>query len=287
MEKHGRAATNNQASESPPRKVAKVISVCDYCDKQFTARGLSMHQKKCAKKQECDKAAAKKTRSYRFSFINEAIHEEILSFLNNQTLTKMQMITGDHFQQCNSSLARYCCKCENDSPVVRHSLCRQCLSDSKHQFNGRIAKRCAKDKFGMREVHFNSIDKPDTYPYYSCKTLEDYMLSTFGSKKEWLLQIAKVDIRKKKTRSTRRQNRERKYALKRAALGFAAFVRAIGFKGADEEVLEKCKQRFVVLEAKLEERGLFLRDDSVPCKIFVTTGHGSVEAVVDAVAGTA
>ncbi|KAG3141324.1 hypothetical protein PI124_g8648 [Phytophthora idaei] len=77
----------------------KSTSACEYCDKKFTTRGMSLHQKKCVKKQAHDKAAAKKTRFYKFSILNEAVHEEILSFLSNQTLTKMQMITGDRYQQ--------------------------------------------------------------------------------------------------------------------------------------------------------------------------------------------
>ncbi|KAF1784763.1 hypothetical protein GQ600_12813 [Phytophthora cactorum] len=108
MVKHERAAITNK--------------LCEYCDKQFTTRGIPLHQKKCVKKQAHDKAEAKKTRSYNFCILNEAIYEEILSFLNNQTLTKMQMITGDRYQQCEPVLARYCCKCENDNPVIRHSF---------------------------------------------------------------------------------------------------------------------------------------------------------------------
>ncbi|KAF1792226.1 hypothetical protein GQ600_431 [Phytophthora cactorum] len=45
-----------------------------------------MHQK-----QAHDRAAAKKTRSYNFCILNEAIHEEILSFLH----FRRDMITGD------------------------------------------------------------------------------------------------------------------------------------------------------------------------------------------------
>ncbi|KAG3112853.1 hypothetical protein PI125_g7837 [Phytophthora idaei] len=81
------------------QKAMKSTSACEYCDKKFTTRGMSLHQKKCVKKQAHDKAAAKKTRFYKFSILNEAVHEEILSFLSNQTLTKMQMITGDRYQQ--------------------------------------------------------------------------------------------------------------------------------------------------------------------------------------------
>ncbi|KAF1792225.1 hypothetical protein GQ600_430 [Phytophthora cactorum] len=81
-------------------------------------------QKKCAGKTVRNNAEAKKTRSYKFCILNEAIHEEILSFLSNQTRTKMQMITGDRYEQGEPLLARYCCECENDNPPVWRSFCR-------------------------------------------------------------------------------------------------------------------------------------------------------------------
>ncbi|ETL40988.1 hypothetical protein L916_07940, partial [Phytophthora nicotianae] len=148
MENHARAAINDRESESTPTQRAKVFSVCEYCDKQFTTRGLSLHQKKCAEKQAHDKAEAKKTRSFKFCIVNEAIFEEILSFLSNQTLTKMQMITGDHYQECEPELSRYCCKCENDNPIIRRSLCLKCFSNSGYYFNGRTSKQWAKKIYG-------------------------------------------------------------------------------------------------------------------------------------------
>ncbi|KAG3119471.1 hypothetical protein PI124_g1216 [Phytophthora idaei] len=286
MVKHARAAITNQASDLPPTKVAKVFSVCEYCDKQFTTRGIPLHQKKCVKKQAHDKAEAKKTRSYNFCILNEAIYEEILSFLNNQTLTKMQMITGDRYQQCEPVLARYCCKCESDNPVIRHSFCRLCLSSSSYCINGRITKRVAKAKYGMRGEDFSSIDFPKSYPYYSCQTLEDHMIKTIGSKREWLRHLVKRDLRKKKALATRILNRKTKGFLQTLAPGFAAYVSDIRFMKTDKEVLERCSERFVTLRAKLRENGLSLRADSSSCKVFITTGMGSVEDVVDSIAGS-
>ncbi|TDH69678.1 uncharacterized protein CCR75_008722 [Bremia lactucae] len=74
-----------------------------------------------------NRSKAEKTCSYRFCILNEKIHEEVLSFLGNQTLTKLQMITGDHYQQCEPELAAYCCQCENDNPIAKRRLCRRCL----------------------------------------------------------------------------------------------------------------------------------------------------------------
>ncbi|KAF1792229.1 hypothetical protein GQ600_434 [Phytophthora cactorum] len=156
---HAKAQTQRERSDqerSTPAKVAKSTSVCEYCDREFTTRGISLHHKKCAKKQAHDKAAARKIRSYKFSILNEAVHEEILSFLSNQTLTKMQMITGDRYQQCEPELARYCCKCENDNPVIIAGLCRQCASTEYRWFRrvGRMDKRVILEKYGMPKKDF-------------------------------------------------------------------------------------------------------------------------------------
>ncbi|KAG1702552.1 hypothetical protein DVH05_009501 [Phytophthora capsici] len=61
-----------------------------------------------------------------FCILNEYIHEEILSYLSNQTLTKLQVATGDHYDGCEPELAQICCKCENDNVSVYRHLCRQC-----------------------------------------------------------------------------------------------------------------------------------------------------------------
>ncbi|KAG3112846.1 hypothetical protein PI125_g7865 [Phytophthora idaei] len=89
MGKHARDDID-QGSNSSPKQAAKSTSACEYCNKEFTTRAIrpreEMHQK-----QAHDRAAAKKTRSYNFCNFNEAIHEEIISFLH----FRRDMITGD------------------------------------------------------------------------------------------------------------------------------------------------------------------------------------------------
>ncbi|KAG4055561.1 hypothetical protein PC123_g9342 [Phytophthora cactorum] len=113
--------------QASPIQATKPTSVCDYCEKEFTTRGMTSHLKKCIKKQAHDIATAEKTRTYNFSILNESVHEVIVSFLSNQTLTKLQMITGDHFEECEPELAGFCCECENDNPVIAGGLCRKCI----------------------------------------------------------------------------------------------------------------------------------------------------------------
>ncbi|KAF4045216.1 hypothetical protein GN244_ATG02600 [Phytophthora infestans] len=209
MQKHARD-TSSPGDQVPPAKAAKPTLVCEYCNKEFTTRGIPMHQKKCAKKQVHDKAKAKKTRSYQFCILNEAVLEEILSFLGNQTLTKMQMITGDRYQQCEPELAKYCCRCENDNPVIRDGCCRYCYGCDE---DSSISE--ARPKYGMTKQQFcDAVDRDQRWKFSwgkpvanyrsDCRwsTLESYMIEECGSKREWVRTVAKKDGIRKKTLAT-------------------------------------------------------------------------------------
>ncbi|KAG2778426.1 hypothetical protein PC129_g17790 [Phytophthora cactorum] len=282
MPKHSRdenAAASDEAHDSSSAKAMKSTSACEYCDKKFTTRGMSLHQKKCVKKQAHDKAAAKKTRFYKFSILNGAVHEEILSFLSNQTLTKMQMITGDRYQQCEPELARYCCKCENDNPSI-DGFCRLCDSERKWGYRAiQIEKQVAKDNYGMREKDFS--DMLGRGESYDREKLENYMIKSYGSKMGWLRYLAKRNKRKTKAQATRKRNEEETDAfLKSLAPGFAPYVWSIGFKKTDQELLRQSSQRFVALKSKLDERGLHLPASSTLCSDFITAGVGNIDDVV-------
>ncbi|KAG7376993.1 hypothetical protein PHYPSEUDO_012348 [Phytophthora pseudosyringae] len=244
MEKHDRnedAAVVGQAS--PLVKAVKSTLTCEYCNTKFTTRGMPFHRSKCARKRENEKAAAKKTRAYKFCILNESIHEEILIFLGNQTLMKMQMITGDRYQQCESVLARYCCKCENDNLVVKEGFCHV-LQATKHE---------AKDKYGVRDKDFSVFfSQPHAqYTLFDRVTLEKFMIRSCGSKMEWVRHLAKRDIRKKTAHATRIQNAEVYALLSTRAPAFVDYVRATNIKKMDKEYLEQCSQRFFTLNSEL------------------------------------
>ncbi|KAG7376994.1 hypothetical protein PHYPSEUDO_012349 [Phytophthora pseudosyringae] len=279
MPRHARGKCTGLVS--PPLKAAKSTSVCEYCNKEFTTRGIPLHQKKCAKKRTHDKAADKKTRAYKFCILNEAIHEEILTFLSNQTLTKMQMITGDRYRQCEPELAVYCCKCEDDNPAIQCGLCRECESKGYWGSHLRpVTKRVAKDKYGVREKDFTAISFHGGQRYDRI-TLENYMIKTCGSKMEWVRCLVRRDITKKRALTTRKRKQEELDALLMSlAPGFAPYVWAIGFKETDKDLLEQCSRRFIALTVKVEERGLQLLASSDVCKEFITAGIGTIEGVL-------
>ncbi|KAF4038651.1 hypothetical protein GN244_ATG09176 [Phytophthora infestans] len=278
-------------SDVPQAKAAKLTSVCVYCTKGFTTRGIPRHQKKCAKKLAHDRAEARKTRSYKFCIINESVYEVILSFLSNQTLTKMQMITGDHYQQCEPDLARYCCKCENDNPTIR---ARACCLRCKPKTGSTVIKE-AKLRYGMTDKDYRGavgrefkarlgiMPDVDFLGRERChwSTLEQYMLDKCGSKLAWLRILFKKDVKKKKALATRLQTENRRYFVEALSPAFADYLSSIRFREYDKDVLRQSYQRYVELKAKLGECGFWRHMDSVK---FIKTGKGNIEDVVRAIA---
>lgn len=183
-------------NEDSPAKIPKSTSSCEYCNKTFTSRGLSLHQRKCSKNLSHETNEAKKTRAYKFCILNEYIHEEILSFLGNQTLTKMQMITGDHYEGCEPELAKICCKCENDNFTIGGFLCQQC-SQSWRSYRPRTTKRVAKTVYGLEDNDLAAL--PRNYEGSSClyerSDLMDFISRTCGSKKQFLRRLVRVRAR--------------------------------------------------------------------------------------------
>ncbi|ETN17279.1 hypothetical protein PPTG_05116 [Phytophthora nicotianae INRA-310] len=76
--------------------------------------------------------------------------------MSNQTLIKLQIATGDHYSGCEPDLAKYCCSCENDNPVIIRGLCLECES-SLPGYMPRMVKEMAKNKYGVREKDFGNL----------------------------------------------------------------------------------------------------------------------------------
>ncbi|EGZ26726.1 hypothetical protein PHYSODRAFT_469108 [Phytophthora sojae] len=244
---------------------------------------MTRHQNKCAEKQAHDIAEAKKPRCYRFSIVDEGVFENVLKFLGNQTLTKLQMLTGDRYDQCEPELAKYCCKCENDNPVILHGLCRECESE-RSDYMPRTTKEVAKLHYGVRDKDFRFIpcEVRKHYTLFDRVTLESHMIRTCGSKMDWVRDIAKRDTRKKRLHATlHKKEEETKVYLESLAPGFASYVGGVGCKKTDKEELQQCSQRYVALTEALKARGLKLRADSPLCRDFITSGYGQIERVVD------
>ncbi|TDH66192.1 uncharacterized protein CCR75_006199 [Bremia lactucae] len=265
MVKHKLDAISKEEQDMPPSKAAKITVACEYCNKKFTTRGISRHQRGC-----------KKT-PYRFYFVNEVIHEEILSFLGNQALTKLQMITGDRYRQCEAKLAKVCCKCENDNPIISEGLCRHCARGfSSLDYD-------AVEHYGLTYKELNWL-KPKFRDDQQnlLVSAEEYMIHLCGSKIEWLRHISKLDIQRNKERKIRKV-RERNLFLRRARPDFAAYIREINFQAPDKFSWQRCHQRFVRLKARLDRGCLSLLVNSTLCKDYIFCGTEDIDVILDSI----
>ncbi|KAG6955582.1 hypothetical protein JG687_00011118, partial [Phytophthora cactorum] len=187
----------------------------------------------------------------------------------------------DSRPDCKPQLARYCCKCENDNPVILHGLCRECESTTEG-YEPLVSKKVAKEQYGVKDISAIPCQDRRSNTPYDRVALENHMLASCGSKLGWLRVIAKRDIYKKQLDAIKqRRERERHSFLESLATGFASYVESILWKETDEDVLESASSRFVVLSGALEARGLRLRADSYICKEFIVWGYGNVSDVVD------
>ncbi|RLN96228.1 hypothetical protein BBJ28_00009129 [Nothophytophthora sp. Chile5] len=251
---------------------------CPYCGKEFKTRGLKIHEKHCKSKKA---KAQEKARVYKWSIINDNAFAHILGFLSNQSLTKLQGVTGDRYPQCQSHLSRYCCACENDNPVIVNGLCGVCES-TLAAYRPLITKTEAKTWYGIRDFANIPCDVRRRYTLYARIDLEKHMLEMFGSRLEWVKSIALKKTRTQKRAAVKRQKHDEAEAfLQTLPVAFGVYARQLGLKPTNKADLEVYSARFLTLTAALEARHLSLRTDSQLCKKFIAFGAGLVENVVD------
>ncbi|KAG1702554.1 hypothetical protein DVH05_009503 [Phytophthora capsici] len=276
---HEEASSNDGAVNPSKRTKTK------YFSKSFTSRGLSLHQRKYSKNLSHEKNEAKKTRAYKFCILNEYIHEEILSFLSNQTLTKMQLITGDHYEGCEPELAKICCKCENDNFTISGFLCQQC-SQSCRSYRPRTTKRMAKAIYGLEDNDLAAL--PRNYEGSSClyerSDLMDFISRTCGSKKQWLRRLVKVRVQWEESEAEKSRKKEFYDFLVYRAPELAR-LKTSGYKDLKMEDMEQWYPRYKDVKQLCDDRKIFLPIALVlpRCKDFIKNGFGSAEDVVNTI----
>ncbi|KAG1702553.1 hypothetical protein DVH05_009502 [Phytophthora capsici] len=285
---HEEASSNDGAVN--PSKRTKATSSCKYCSKSFTSRGLSLHQRKCSMKLAHEKKEAKKTRAYKFCILNESVHEEILSFLSNQTLTKMQLITGDHYEGCEPELAKICCKCENDNFTIGCFLCRQCAQKwPVYRFGRllRVTKAMANKFYGvkLRDLSTLEYERSSGSCLYDRATLENFMLKSYGSKKGLLRHLVNVRARWEKAEAEKWRRKKLCDFLVIRALELVSLVKTGHYKELKVEDKDQWYPRLYDIKKACQDGGLnFLSVlESTLCKDFIENGIGSVEAVMNGI----
>lgn len=279
-------AVEAQAPSEPckPSEEAK----CAFCRKTFKVRGLARHHKHCDDKPKHPLTAPQ---NYRFCLPNEQLFEYILSFLGNQTLTKLQGVTGDYYANCRQDLARLCCSCENDNLALIEGMCMECEAVKNPLFQEFVSANDAKDLYGIKR--FTGIPRQDgrsgrlyasnNRKIFARADLEKHVLETFGSKMKWLKAVA---IKDKEDRGRRKIVAKRIHAQAECDVVLRTLPKACvtyleGESALDAAALKVQAERFLALSAALKSRGLKLRVDSNLCRRFVMDGAGKADEIVD------
>lgn len=204
---------------------------------------------------------------YAFCLLNEELFDHMLSFLGNQTLVKLQSITGDRYPNSRPELAKLCCPCENDNLAILAGLCTPCEKEKSPLFKQHMTLSDARALYGInnwgipyyREDEFE-VDRDDA---------DDHMLKRCGSKMQWLELIAKLDIPRRKLVAKRIQNRaEYEAVLRSLPLKCRRYTHRPDHE-LNVAVLKERGERYSVLTEALQARGLQLRDDSQLSRLYI------------------
>ncbi|KAG1702540.1 hypothetical protein DVH05_009490 [Phytophthora capsici] len=217
---------------------------------------------------------------------SEDVFELILSFLSNQTLTKLHAITGDFYPNCEPDLAPFCCACDNDNPKVFDGVCRRCQS-KKDGYTSFVEKEVATTVYGLKTRDL--VDIP-AYPYnghqdailYHRVDLENYLMAKFGSKLGWLREIARRNMVERTIEGMQQQDQEeRNVFIESLTPGFAVYSMLINMQETNKGLLWQSSRRFAALLTALKSRGLQLRPGSKLCERFIIAGDGDIASIVD------
>ncbi|KAK1931164.1 hypothetical protein P3T76_013353 [Phytophthora citrophthora] len=271
-----RVSAHDLAGHGGKKVKLPAVVVCEYCEKQFSSRGIKRHQTFCKSKKSWMEAHT--PRSYKFCILTELVFENILSFMNNQTLTKMQMITGDHYQNCEPDLAKWCCKCENNNLTTSDHRCRECEFAATH-YSRCVGRSTAYRLYGVKD--FSGIEQKSwSRQIYNLFNLEEYMLQVYGSKMAWLREVAGQRVKREEAK---RKKEERQSVIDRLDPDFQTYFYRMVSAGisARYTALERGQTKFEELKKALTKRGLPPEPDFQYCSAFITTKSGNLNEVVD------
>ncbi|KAL3669857.1 hypothetical protein V7S43_005236 [Phytophthora oleae] len=227
-------------------------------------------------------------RSYNFCILTELVFEIILSFMGNQTLTKMQMLTGDHYPKCESDLARCCCKCENDNLTTSSHLCREC-ENATYCYSNYVTRRSARTLYGVKD--FSQISKSRAVYTISLSwriTWCEYAVRRWpGCEKSRFEDGLGARSRgaTRQSQEAKRRKEERRTVIAHLDPDFRTYIYSFKMsrsgKCARYTALERSQTKFKELKAALTKRGLPSEPDFQCCKAFIMTKSGDLDRVVD------
>ncbi|KAF1780166.1 hypothetical protein GQ600_16757 [Phytophthora cactorum] len=238
---------------------------CSYCSRDFKDRGIKRHLRHCKRKPTPESCA------YKFCVLNEQITEYVLTFLSNQSVTKLQSFTGDHYPNSDPRLAAVCCSCENDVPVINNGLCTACEKEIARNYKTHMTKTQAKELYWLRDFEGIPCLERRYYFLYARKQLDEDII------------VKRKDRIAKLAASLLERSRQYKEFLRTMPEEFSKYLGYIDYKLTtyNTSATEGRAARHASLKAALDQRGIPLNADSHVNRSFIVHGQGSLESTVN------
>ena len=256
--------------------------ICDRCAKQFKARGLKLHQRHCRSIMSSSPQVLKNL-TYKFVIINDDVFNNILSFLGNQSLSKLQCATGDKYPNCNPDIIKYCCKhCENDNPAILEEVCTDCHS-KMNGYKRLITKTEAKELYGIKDFDGISYEARKHYFLFNRRELDEHMIKLFKSKYLWLESIYKKDHKRlARIKEEERKATDRSNFIKSLSIEFDRYINKCNIVCvSSNKTLQQQYNRFLILRDALKKFNLSIRSDSSLCQEYIFNNSGCVSDIVE------
>jgi hypothetical protein len=199
-------------------------------------------------------------RKCRFCIGDDHVFGYLLSFLSNQSQTKLQLVTGDRYPSCESRRSRCCCACEEDNPALFDGPCSACVA-TKLLNRPLISKMNARRLYCLEGFLGVSCDSAQQY---TPAALDEHALKVFGSHLQWL-----------------RRKDEPETFLASLPVAFVGYIMTMELAFEAKTDLLQYNERLGMLATALEQRELELRTDSRLWNQFILSGMGNVERIVD------
>ncbi len=248
-------------------------TTCSYCSKSFTARGINSHKRRCK--------LAPIIPNYKHYLVNDDVFGHILGYLCNQTLAKLQAVTGDQYVQYDAKLIPYACRrCENDNPAIRDGLCTRCHS-RRGSYKHYIVKTEAKDLYHIKNFSGIPCTRHRRSILYARTDLDAHMRNLYGSNREWLKAIAVRVARCQALQITReKKEKEIKAYLESLPDGFQEFINPF-YVPHKKSTLKEMLDRYVALDNALALRNLRAINESSYCINYIFMGDEPLEDTVN------
>lgn len=228
---------------------------CQYCGQAFKPRGIKRHENVCARSR-C------KLREFSVPGLDATTFAIVASFLNNQSVVKMQLVTGGRFPGSDAKVSAVCCRCENEELVIENGLCLECNLTEDTKFCQTITTMRARALIAVQDISrvphkTHRVPHRGYYSLFKYGDLLRFALTKFPSKRAWLEKVAASRQRREKLHFTRQKNdEERETFLDALPEACAQFLKKASRSRVGVDALGKRAERYKLMVAALEKIGL-------------------------------